>query len=195
MRRLIESCLIASSIGFVPPTAHAADPPPAAVTADEIAAQLFVISPRARSGPVEEEWDRPEITCTPIASRGIYHDEGEEIVRRPRVQLEVNFPFGSDELLGDAASLVDELALAINGPMLEDTRFLIVGHTDAIGTEEDNRDLAERRARAVYDRLVRIHDVDPDRLRPRGCGEAVLLEPSDPNSARNRRVEVVNAGS
>jgi len=38
-----------------------------------------------------------------------------------------------------------------------------------------------------------VHGVDANRLRPRGCGETVLLV-TDPRSLRNRRVEVINAG-
>lgn len=190
MRAPRPSWLIAMTIAVVPAIADAEMP-----TAEEIAAQLYVISPRARSGPVEEEWDRPEITCTPLEARGIYHAGSEKVVRRPRVQLEVNFAFGSAELVGEAAALVDELGAAITSAMLAETRFLVVGHTDAVGSEADNRELAERRARAVYDRLVQIHDVDPDRLRARGCGEAVLIDASDPESPRNRRVEVINAGN
>lgn len=163
-------------------------------SADEIAAQLMAITPRAPNQTLEEEWDRPELTCTPIEARGMFYDEGEEVVRRPRMQMEVNFAFASAELTADAIELLDELAGAFRSPMLAENRFLLVGHTDAVGSEEANEALSERRARAVYEHLVEAYGVDPDRLRPRGCGEAVLLAPKDPQSPRNRRVEVVNAG-
>lgn len=161
-------------------------------TADEIAAQLMSITPRAGQ-TVEEEWDRPEITCTPLEARAAFYDEGEDVARRPRMQMEVNFAFGSDELTADAVELLGGLARAVQSPVLSGDRFLLVGHTDAVGTEEANLELAQRRARAVYEELVSAHGVDANRLRPRGCGEAVLLV-TDPRSPRNRRVEVINAG-
>jgi outer membrane protein OmpA-like peptidoglycan-associated protein len=168
--------------------AKAADRP----NADEIAAQLMAISPRAGQ-TLEEEWDRPELTCTPLEARGMFYAEGEEVARRPRMHLEVNFAFGSAELTADAVEVLDELAAAIQSPVLADSRFLLVGHTDAVGSDEANLDLSERRARAAYDHLVAGQGVAPERLRARGCGETVLLA-EDPRSPRNRRVEVINAG-
>jgi OmpA-OmpF porin, OOP family len=162
-------------------------------TADEIAARLMDVTPRAGQ-QVEEEWDRPEITCTPIEARGMYYDDDEPVARRPRLQMEVNFAFASAELTADAAELLAVLAEALNSPMLEGSRFLLVGHTDAVGSEEANLALSERRAEAVFEHLVARHGVAPERLRARGCGKAVLLVPGDPPSPRNRRVEVINAG-
>jgi outer membrane protein OmpA-like peptidoglycan-associated protein len=170
--------------------ARAADQPDAA----EIAAQLVPITLRASNETIEEEWARPEITCTPIDARGVFYDEGEEVVRRPRLHLEVNFAFASAELTANAVEVLDELARALQTSMLADSRFLLVGHTDAVGNNEANRALSERRAHAVYEYLVNVHKIAPRRLKPRGCGEAVLLILTDPRSPRNRRVEVVNAG-
>ena len=77
-------------------------------------------------------------------------------------------------------------------------RVEVAGHTDAIGTEEYNQGLSERRARVVYDYLV-AHGVDPARLvGPNGYGE---LRPIAPNTnpdgsdnpegrQRNRRTEL-----
>lgn len=192
MEWLTTACnrmILAAGLSVVLAGGAGADEPP---TADEIAARLMSITPRAGQ-IVEEEWDRPEITCTPLEARGAFYDEGEDVARRPRMQMEVNFAFGSDELTADAVELLDQLAMAMQSPMLAGDRFLVVGHTDAVGTEEANLSLSQRRARAVYEEVVSAHDVDPSRLRARGCGEGVLLV-EDPRSPRNRRVEVINAG-
>jgi len=172
----------------------AATPAGAGPSADEIVAQLAAPTPRALGQIVEDEWDRPEVTCTAIEGRGIFYDEGDQVVRRPRLQMEVNFAFASAELTLDATRTLDQLATALNDPMLAEARFLLIGHTDAVGSEAANKALSERRARAVYDYLVDHDAIDPSRLRPRGCGETVLLDREDPKSPRNRRVEVVNAG-
>lgn len=110
------------------------------------------------------------------------------------MQLEVNFAFASAELTADAVELLDQLAQAIQSPGLTGTRFLLVGHTDAVGSEKANQTLSERRAEAVFQYLAGRHGIAPDRLKARGCGEAVLLVSDDARSPRNRRVEVVNAG-
>jgi outer membrane protein OmpA-like peptidoglycan-associated protein len=163
--------------------------------ADAIAAALRPFMPRAAPGvTIEDEWDLREITCTPIRARGVFYDEGAKVVRRPRLALEVNFAFGSAELTADAISLLDELAEALKRPDLMRDRFLLVGHTDAVGSDHDNLALSRARAHAVYDHLTRAHGIDPARLRDRGCGESFLLDSGDPNSPKNRRVEVINAG-
>jgi outer membrane protein OmpA-like peptidoglycan-associated protein len=190
MRSLGAGCLALLLTSGCMIEARAADHP----DADQIAAQLMAITPRAPNQTVEEEWDRPEITCTPIDARGVFYDEDEKVARRPRMQLEVNFAFGSAELTADAVELLDELAQALKRPTLADARFLMVGHTDAVGGDEANQRLSERRARAVHDYLVDVQAIAPGRLKARGCGEAVLVVPEDPRSPRNRRVEVVNAG-
>jgi outer membrane protein OmpA-like peptidoglycan-associated protein len=69
------------------------------------------------------------------------------------------------------------------------------GHTDNTGTPEYNKDLSEKRAKAVYDYLNRNGDFN-DRLSYKGYGEA---EPVAPNStpegqALNRRTELKVVG-
>ena len=163
--------------------------------ADALARRLGGFTPRA--GPnatIEDEWTRPDLTCTPVATRGAFYDDGKTVIRRPRVELEINFAFGSAELLADAVDQLASLADALKRERLEDQRFLLVGHTDAVGTDAANQTLSEARARAVRDHLSDVHGIEPERVRARGCGERRLRDPDDPASPRNRRVEVINAG-
>lgn len=189
-------------------------PLPRAAAQSDLEASDIVARLRAPSGIrssdviQEDEWGRPELSCMPISERpavipeeeqatgrrGLSPDTGRKVMRRPRLQLQVNFAFGSDELTGEATAQLDELAQAFNDPVLEDERFILIGHTDAVGTAEANSDLSRRRAASVEQYLVEVRGVAPDRLRARGCGESVLADPGDPRSPRNRRVEIVNAG-
>lgn len=67
----------------------------------------------------------------------------------------------------------------------------IGGHTDIRGSDEYNMDLSLRRAKAVYDYLVKNCDIDPSRLTYKGYGETQLLtrETTEEAHQLNRRVE------
>ncbi len=65
---------------------------------------------------------------------------------------------------------------------------LVAGFTDAVGTEEYNRGLGDRRAHAVSQALAR-RGVSRGKLQTVSFGEEMLAEPSSPTSSRNRRVE------
>ena len=69
-------------------------------------------------------------------------------------------------------------------------RIEIEGHTDAEGTPERNARLADRRARAVADYLVKA-GVEAGKLVAVGYGETRPVAPNDTpeNRARNRRIE------
>ncbi|MND06909.1 hypothetical protein D3C83_285760 [compost metagenome] len=54
--------------------------------------------------------------------------------------------------------------------------------------------LSQARAQAVSDYLTRQHGVTPDRLEVVGFGRRHLLDPANPTSAVNRRVQVINLG-
>lgn len=106
--------------------------------------------------------------------------------------LKLHFLRGSAELTPDGEANIAKFAVALNDTKFTGRAFLIVGHTDATGTEERNQGLSEARAVAVKDALVR-KGVDPARLETKGLG---TREPAarDPNAAANRRVEVRAAG-
>lgn len=71
-------------------------------------------------------------------------------------------------------------------------RVEVIGHTDAVGTDEYNQGLSERRARIVYDYLT-SHGIDAGRLSgPTGYGESRPIDTNDTKEgrARNRRTEL-----
>ena len=74
-----------------------------------------------------------------------------------------------------------------------DERYLVVGHTDNVGSYDMNLELSRARARAVVEKLVDEYGVDPDQLKPVGVGPAspVLNNSTEEGRARNRRVEIV----
>ncbi|MDH3708339.1 MAG: OmpA family protein [Cyclobacteriaceae bacterium] len=66
----------------------------------------------------------------------------------------------------------------------------IAGHTDSIGSEPYNQRLSERRAKAVYDHLVK-NGIAPERVVSRGFGESkpVADNINKEGRSQNRRVE------
>jgi outer membrane protein OmpA-like peptidoglycan-associated protein len=102
--------------------------------------------------------------------------------------------FASNEatLLPAATKSLDNVVAALKGVPANAGKVMIEGHTDARGARAYNRDLAERRARAVRDYLVSrgmpadlfsIDGVGPDR--------PVADNRSAEGRANNRRVEIV----
>ncbi|MCM2254205.1 MAG: OmpA family protein [Vicinamibacteria bacterium] len=99
------------------------------------------------------------------------------------------FPFDSSELSSDARSNLRKLADSLQAEAQTDV--MIVGHTDADGSDAYNRDLSERRGRAAESFLASI-GVAPSRLRSSGRGEAEPIASNDTDDGRrqNRRVEL-----
>jgi OOP family OmpA-OmpF porin len=107
------------------------------------------------------------------------------------VALEVYFDFGSATITGQARAQLTSLGRALSSPQLAPYRYLIAGHTDAVGSNNYNLELSQRRASAVRDDLIATFPIDPDRLATVGFGFRHLKRPNAPRAAINRRVEVL----
>ena len=105
----------------------------------------------------------------------------------------ITFEYNSAELTPHARQVLDQLALALQSEQLGSSRFLIEGHTDAVGSASYNMALSEQRARAAREYLA-AKQVGAVRLEAVGMGEDDLLEDTDGPSEINRRVRVVNLG-
>ena len=68
--------------------------------------------------------------------------------------------------------------------------FLIEGHTDAVGSDDDNLSLSDRRAESVAIILTEEFGVPPENLTTQGYGEQYLKVPTDGPERLNRRVAV-----
>ncbi len=87
-------------------------------------------------------------------------------------------------------TLVEAAALINANP--DAGRLRVVGHTDTDGGAAQNLALSERRAQAVFDYLVDVEGVDPERLETEGRGETELKvdpEITQEDKQRNRRIE------
>jgi outer membrane protein OmpA-like peptidoglycan-associated protein len=113
----------------------------------------------------------------------------------PSIDLTVNFEYASARLTADARIVLDNLGAALAEPALSSSRFRIAGHTDARGSDAYNLALSKMRARSVADYLARQHRINAERLSVEGFGRSQLFDPANPESAVNRRVQVINLGS
>jgi outer membrane protein OmpA-like peptidoglycan-associated protein len=112
----------------------------------------------------------------------------------PAIDINILFGNGSAELQPAAIKSLDVLGQALASPDLASSRFRIEGHTDAVGSKDDNRALSARRAAAVVEFLTHKYHIDAKRLESVGKGEDDLLIPTPDEVAepRNRRVRVIN---
>jgi outer membrane protein OmpA-like peptidoglycan-associated protein len=82
----------------------------------------------------------------------------------------VTFEGSSARLTAAGQRQLDELAKAVDGPALRGRTFTVAEHTGILGSPGATQRLAERRAAAVRDYLVRRHGVDPGRVAVEGYG-------------------------
>jgi len=106
------------------------------------------------------------------------------------LMMRIEFTFASANLTPNATGTLNRVANILNDPKLQARRFLIEGHTDAVGSDEKNLKLSQQRAMSVMAYLQQ-RGIKPERLSATGFGKAHLLPDVAPNDGRNRRVEIV----
>jgi outer membrane protein OmpA-like peptidoglycan-associated protein len=89
-----------------------------------------------------------------------------------------------------------EAALAVIADFLSENsgkKYLVVGHTDYIGSYEMNLNLSEARAEAVVEKLISQYNISGEQLISAGVGPAapVMSNRTENGRAKNRRVEIV----
>ena len=134
------------------------------------------------------EVDRAETGLVVVDAEAI----GRDLVEKGRVVLDgILFDFDSATL--QAASDAALEAVAEHLAAHPDQSFYVVGHTDAKGSFDYNRDLSAARATAVVEALVGRFGIARERLVPHGVGPLVPVFSNATEQGRdvNRRVELV----
>jgi OOP family OmpA-OmpF porin len=108
--------------------------------------------------------------------------------------VEILFRTGSAVIRPASFRTVGVIADSLLHPSLREYKFLIVGHTDAVGDRRSNLTLSQRRADAVREALVTTFGIAPARIFAVGLGEEQLQDRKDLDAAVNRRVQIVNVG-
>ncbi len=113
--------------------------------------------------------------------------------RMRRIDLDtINFAFGSWEVEEQDYDRLERVARAMRRVLRRnaDEMFLIEGHTDAVGSDDDNLTLSDRRAESVAHILSEEFQIPAENLTTQGYGEQFLkVDTSEPERA-NRRVAI-----
>jgi peptidoglycan-associated lipoprotein len=102
-----------------------------------------------------------------------------------------NFDFNSSNLAKESEQKIDEFINSSNS--LENTVFLVAGHTDDKGSEDINYELGKRRADRVSRYLIIQKKLDPLRVVTVSYGETAPVADNKTRDGRmkNRRVEIL----
>jgi outer membrane protein OmpA-like peptidoglycan-associated protein len=124
-----------------------------------------------------------------------YNVELRDRMRRIDINT-INFEFGSWEVSPDQYDRLVAIAEAIQRLLSRDSEAIVMieGYTDAVGSDEDNLSLSDRRAESVAIILTEHFQIPPENLVTQGYGEQFLKVPTDGPSRENRRVAVRNVG-
>jgi len=129
-------------------------------------------------------------------SRSLSLSEREEVAQlaanKPKIDLEIHFDYDSAAISKSSMQAVQELGKALANPSLKGSTFVVAGHTDAIGTEQYNQGLSERRADTIKRYLSEKYGINGSDLVTVGYGKTKPKDPNAPMDPANRRVQVVN---
>lgn len=130
-------------------------------------------------------------------TRSLSMDERDQLqslaVDKPKVDLEINFDFNSAAISQNSQSAVQHLGEALSDSQFRGQTFIVSGYTDAVGSETFNQDLSNRRADTIKKYLVDHYHIAASNLVTVGYGKTHLKDAANPDSAVNRRVQVVNS--
>lgn len=134
----------------------------------------------------------PNAASQPLGEKGLKADEAALITNLPppAKSFLLYFDQGTVTLTPQSLTVLDQLRAEIasrSGPEVQ-----VTGHTDTVGSEDDNDRLSQQRAEEVLNWLG-SQGIDRSLMSAVGRGERELKEPTvdNFNSAANRRVEVI----
>ena len=117
-----------------------------------------------------------------------------EIAEKGHVALYgIQFDYDSHALQAQSNSTIAEIAKALAAD--RSLSLFVVGHSDAEGAYDYNRNLSLRRASSVVSELTQRFGIAPERLTPVGVGPVSPIASNDSEEGRslNRRVELVKS--
>lgn len=110
-----------------------------------------------------------------------------------RIDLDtIEFEFGSAQIDESEVDELEAVAAAMEKLLAQNPAetFLIEGHTDAVGSEQANLALSDRRAESVARALTNVFGIPPENLVTQGYGEQYLKVNTQQRERENRRVAI-----
>lgn len=110
-----------------------------------------------------------------------------------RIDLDtIHFATGSADISMNEAGAMKRVAQAMKKIIDKNPgeTFLIEGHTDAVGSDQSNLVLSDKRAESVAVTLSELYDIPPENLVTQGYGERFLKVQTAGPSEENRRVTI-----
>jgi len=126
----------------------------------------------------------------PQLGEGIKVEE-EERGLKITFSVKVLFGIGKAILREDGYAIIQQAIRVLKAYPVN--KVSVEGHTDSVGSAANNQKLSEMRAKAVYDYLVEVGEIDPGRLGVKGWGEERPIASNRTVRGRdlNRRVEII----
>jgi OmpA-OmpF porin, OOP family len=114
--------------------------------------------------------------------------EGDNLIIR---LFGINFPSGKAIIQPEYFSLLTKVQQALRE--FPDNHYIIEGHTDALGNNNRNKILSEKRALSVREYLMANMDLDESQITHIGFGEAKPVASNETKQGRelNRRIDIV----
>lgn len=148
----------------------------------ESGADAASVAAQDSAPPMSKGWSGQALAAAPASPAGAG--------AAPGIDLTIQFDFASSRIRAESLPLLANLAAALQSPELHSSRFLVEGHTDAVGSAAHNLKLSIHRAEEVRRFLVN-GGVAGERVIAAGRGATNPVNAVDPNAGENRRVRVV----
>lgn len=107
------------------------------------------------------------------------------------IDLDIQFDTNKDEIKAQYHGRLKEVAEFMTA--YPETKAVIEGHTDSVGSAAYNQKLSQRRAESVRNYLIQNFNISPNRLTAKGFGEERPVASNDTDGGRrkNRRIQAV----
>jgi len=147
------------------------------------------------SDPITEEYVVTALNGSRLSLNMKKDVEKRSLTNTHGISSQIEFDYNSDELTEKSYTMLFPQGKSIESKELEGYKFLIIGHTDSLGSAAYNLDLSIRRAESVKQFFITYFSIAPERLIVKGMGETapVALNDSESGRSKNRRVEIVRS--
>ena len=156
----------------------------AAEVDDEELEDVLVAAPRRK---IDRRYTVEEVEASPDLREAL-----------PRIEIDtVRFGFNEAFVRPEEVGNLDRIGEIMERVLSKHPRerFLIEGHTDAVGSDASNLNLSRQRAAAIKKALTTYYVISPENLETVGYGERYLKIPTAEAEQENRRVSVSRATS